>query len=703
LSKANLAYSVVRDRIGCYMEDVFSTRSLLVFLLFFFSLLKPGSCQISEGLYAIIPDSLKPVNRLQATLDEQGKILFYNSFFEGDSFLHELDEIAIKYTAEIPGMKPARKKLSAYDVICTYYLNKGSFDSALHYCNLYIYQNSLFLKEGPQFVRNLMMYKGIKGYLLSFKMQYEESITLLNESEAYYESANDSTGITDANMYLANIYLQLEMYEEALKCQKKALSYLKKNFAWNFSQLQIRSDMALTSLYLYDSEGDTAYGILAGTLLHELLKARDNDGMQLRSFTHALLSWKSLLDKDYPTTIAYSDSALSGADYFLSNKHLKILIAKLSKGYAAMQTGQPLAGIQILKSAVQAYDPLNDGIKSNLLYGDALLTIYQFEKTQGNWQEALYYFEKLKARSDSASLLHNRGVVLSINQRFNVAAKENQIKILASENHRQKNNLFYGIFAGLLLIIMLLLLLRNRQRMLEAEKRQAEQTVERERILRQKELVKLESKMLHQQNNAIMAQRKQISEDMHDDLSSALAGLKFYICDVRSGAVNAESKELLENIGLEVDAIYKNARQYIHNLNNSARQSQYNLAGYLHELNNNVFDKNTFLIEVSYSTTDIQERLNEEQQQHLYHIIKESVTNTIKHSKATKVRVELFIEHDHCTLIVLDNGIGFKPSLPETAQGMGLQSMNSRARDLGGTFDITSGTNGTSITVTFPL
>jgi signal transduction histidine kinase len=72
----------------------------------------------------------------------------------------------------------------------------------------------------------------------------------------------------------------------------------------------------------------------------------------------------------------------------------------------------------------------------------------------------------------------------------------------------------------------------------------------------------------------------------------------------------------------------------------------------------------------------------------LYAIAQEALNNSLRHSSASKVTVEVELVKDELILTVQDNGIGFE--LQNVKQGIGLNSMNERARKIDGDIEITS-------------
>jgi len=93
---------------------------------------------------------------------------------------------------------------------------------------------------------------------------------------------------------------------------------------------------------------------------------------------------------------------------------------------------------------------------------------------------------------------------------------------------------------------------------------------------------------------------------------------------------------------------------------------------------------------------------------HIYRIVQESVSNIIKHSKATRAKVTIARNASSVQIRVEDNGQGFDPERVDvgtrTGQGFGLMGIQERARILGGKVEIRSGArDGTAIIVTFTL
>ena len=101
-------------------------------------------------------------------------------------------------------------------------------------------------------------------------------------------------------------------------------------------------------------------------------------------------------------------------------------------------------------------------------------------------------------------------------------------------------------------------------------------------------------------------------------------------------------------------------------------------------------------------------RLSPEAERALFRIVQESVTNVLRHSGGTAMTVKLASDAAGMTLEIGDDGRGMSAvqmSQVEgaAALGVGIAGMRERVRQLGGTFKIESGADGTKVTATVPL
>lgn len=90
-------------------------------------------------------------------------------------------------------------------------------------------------------------------------------------------------------------------------------------------------------------------------------------------------------------------------------------------------------------------------------------------------------------------------------------------------------------------------------------------------------------------------------------------------------------------------------------------------------------------------------RFDSELEVAIFRIAQEAINNALRHSSATSIRVELTCHQSMLQLTVTDNGVGFSPG--GQSHGIGLCSMQERAKAVGGTLEITSRTGHTAVKV----
>lgn len=88
---------------------------------------------------------------------------------------------------------------------------------------------------------------------------------------------------------------------------------------------------------------------------------------------------------------------------------------------------------------------------------------------------------------------------------------------------------------------------------------------------------------------------------------------------------------------------------------------------------------------------------------HLFRIVQEALSNTLRHSKATKMEIKLLRPSDVIRLSIRDNGVGFTLDEQKHAS-YGLLSMKERIHEVGGSINIiTAPGKGTKIEIRVPV
>ncbi|MEJ6951601.1 sensor histidine kinase [Natronospora cellulosivora (SeqCode)] len=86
----------------------------------------------------------------------------------------------------------------------------------------------------------------------------------------------------------------------------------------------------------------------------------------------------------------------------------------------------------------------------------------------------------------------------------------------------------------------------------------------------------------------------------------------------------------------------------------------------------------------------------------IYYIIQEAVNNSIKHSKGSKIMIDLRSTLKSLNILIKDNGEGFKLDNLDQMEHYGLGSMRDRAKSIGAALDINSSEDGVEIFLKVP-
>ena len=94
-----------------------------------------------------------------------------------------------------------------------------------------------------------------------------------------------------------------------------------------------------------------------------------------------------------------------------------------------------------------------------------------------------------------------------------------------------------------------------------------------------------------------------------------------------------------------------------------------------------------FLVATKANDTDLQQQSNlliQKLKEIVYFTSCELMQNVLKHANATEITIGLVIENKSLSLIVSDNGIGYK--VEQISKGLGLTTIEKRAVLLNGSF-----------------
>lgn len=207
-----------------------------------------------------------------------------------------------------------------------------------------------------------------------------------------------------------------------------------------------------------------------------------------------------------------------------------------------------------------------------------------------------------------------------------------------------------------------------------------------------------------ERTKAIIEQRTAIGRKLHDGLSASLIVLRFLVQDFKAKAANSSEKEKFEDIETEINHVYKEARNYSHELSKKTTiadsEVSYDIGTFLATIAQQFSNIDLLTMHVTFNQDQLREKLNGMQTKHIYFLLKECISNTIKHSAAKNIWISISFSNGKCYLNYADDGAGFKAELNE---GLGLKGMQDSVKELGGELNFGAGTANTNISIEFTV
>lgn len=191
-----------------------------------------------------------------------------------------------------------------------------------------------------------------------------------------------------------------------------------------------------------------------------------------------------------------------------------------------------------------------------------------------------------------------------------------------------------------------------------------------------------ERRQLEQAVSAAAEQeRARIARELHDGLGQQLGGLLFLMNGLSRDlqSANSPQAETASQLSKELATALTQARNLAHELYAVPPQPD-GLVQALENLAERVATERG--IECAFAGETSVLVYNQSVASHLYRIAQEGVQNALKHSRATRIELELTQQRASVELKVRDNGIGFPT--PPNSHGLGLHIMEQRARLIGG-------------------
>lgn len=196
-------------------------------------------------------------------------------------------------------------------------------------------------------------------------------------------------------------------------------------------------------------------------------------------------------------------------------------------------------------------------------------------------------------------------------------------------------------------------------------------------------------------------ERARLARDLHDDINQRLAAASIGLSSLRrrvSPAIQGEVKHIQH----QVIALSEDVRQLSHELHPSCLHHaglRDSLEALCHTQRR---PRAPHVIFIADRAIDV---LSADIALCFYRVTQEALTNALRHAEASQVTIKASVTGDVASLWIFDDGKGIDPDeLPSAGPGIGLISMNERAKLLGGSFELrTAPGKGVDLCLRIPL
>lgn len=378
---------------------------------------------------------------------------------------------------------------------------------------------------------------------------------------------------------------------------------------------------------------------------------------------------------------------LSGGNLFMAGW------SQENRGQYFEQNAQSDTALKVYKKALRHYKAAG----AHLRRGMVQQRLYQLYKARGETAAALAALEQFRQLSDSLNTAEAEAHLRELQVAYETDKKEQALRIQNLEI-RQKTQQRNGLIGLVVLLVLLgvsigfglVFRLRTQQRLAAQSAQLQEQRIQQ--LEQQQKLLAFDAVLEGQEK-----ERARIAQDLHDGLGGLLTSVKAHFGQYANGGLSdglkAKTQALIDESCVEV-------RRISHNLMPRSL-ALYGLKGVVEDLAGQLRQSGLRVdLEIRGNLTDIPER----QQVTLYRMLQEGTNNILRHAHAQSVLLQILLHGDQLTLILEDDGRGFKPPEYSSAETLGLKGLHSRAQFLQGTLDVDSvPREGTTITFQMPV
>jgi signal transduction histidine kinase len=184
-------------------------------------------------------------------------------------------------------------------------------------------------------------------------------------------------------------------------------------------------------------------------------------------------------------------------------------------------------------------------------------------------------------------------------------------------------------------------------------------------------------------------ERKRFAKDLHDGLGPLMSAIKMSLSALGERISDTSGNVILNNTNHLINEAINTLKDISNNLSPHVL-SNFGLTSALSAFTTKI--NQTKAIEIDFKSNMDDYRLENEKEVVIYRAACELINNSIRHSGASRVEIELNKHEKFITLQFNDNGRGFDTSslIKEDSKGMGLSNIDTRVKSVDGVFILES-------------
>ena len=212
---------------------------------------------------------------------------------------------------------------------------------------------------------------------------------------------------------------------------------------------------------------------------------------------------------------------------------------------------------------------------------------------------------------------------------------------------------------------------------------------------------KAENQSLVKEEVIIEKERKRIARDLHDTVSQELFAAHMILSGVSQQALKLDREKMqtqLQSVAAILETAQKDLRVLLLHLRPVELEEKSLVEG-IQILLKELEDKSDLKVSLKQNVSKLPKKIEE----HIFRILQELISNTLRHAQASCLDVYLYQTDVELQLKVVDNGIGFQlGSFDDLSYG--LRNIKERVEDMAGTVQLlTAPKQGLAVDIRIPL